>query len=223
MEKLFERLNLYDILAMICPGGLLLLAILSTGDVWGGVKEIPWIQHILKQTILSRAFCFGCLGLLLSYLLGIVNHTLVTIWRVVIERYIGIWKLVMRIAYKHEIKVKENNKGKEIFQILNKSLSEIDFIDLQSVYFDAHSYARTTEGAVLLAIEQQVAMLRNSFVPCLWLGILALCSMKNAFWSSWRGITIFIAAFTLVSLLIIYAREYKIFAIVLSACNSQGK
>ena len=70
MEKLFERLNLYDILAMICPGGLLLLAILSSGDIWIGVKEIPWVLCIMKQTILSKALCFGCLGMLFSYLLG---------------------------------------------------------------------------------------------------------------------------------------------------------
>lgn len=215
MEKLFERLNLYDILAMICPGGLLLLAILSTGDVWGGVKEIPWIQHILKQTILSRAFCFGCLGLLLSYLLGIVNHTLVTIWRVVIERYIGIWKLVMRIAYKHEIKVKENNKEKEIFLILNKSLSEIDFIDLQSVYFDAHSYARTTKGAVLLAIEQQVAMLRNSIIPCVWLMVIALSQLGLSI----CAITGIVLGYLVACGIIIWTREYKLFTIVLLTSN----
>ena len=215
MEKLFERLNLYDILAMICPGGLLLLAILSTDDVWGGVKEISWIQHVLKQTILSRAFCFGCLGLLLSYLLGIVIHTLVTLWRVVIERYIGIWRLVMHIAYKHEIKVKESNKEKEIFQILNKSLSEIDFIDLQSVYFDAHSYARTTKGAVLLAIEQQVAMLRNSIIPCVWLMVIALSQLGLSI----CAITGIVLGYLVVCGIIIWIREYKLFTIVLLTSN----
>lgn len=215
MEKLFERLNLYDILAMICPGGVLLLAILSTGDMWVGVKEIPWIQHILKQTILSKAFCFGCLGLLFSYLLGIVIHTLVTIWRVVIERYIGIWKWVMRIAYNHEIKVKESNKGKDIFTLLDKSLCKIDFKDLQSAYFDAHSYARTTKGAVLLTIEQQVAMLRNSIIPCAWLMVIALCQLDL---TNCQIIWI-VLGYWVASGIIIWAREYKLFAIVLSTYN----
>ena len=219
MEKLFERLNLYDILAMICPGGLLLLAIMSTGEMWVGVKAIPWIQHIMKQTILSKAFCFGCIGLLFSYLLGIVIHTLVTIWRVVIERYIGVWKLVMHIAYNHEIKVKESNKGKDIFTLLDKPLSEIGFKDLQGAYFDAHSYARTTKGAVLLTIEQQVAMVRNSIIPCAWLMVLALSKpdLTNC-QIGWIVLGYWVACG-----IIIWAREYKLFAIVLTAYNLEEK
>lgn len=232
MEKLFERLNLYDILAMICPGGLLLLAILSTGDAWVGVKEIPWIHHILKQTILSKAFCFGCLGLLFSYLLGIALHTFVTLWRAAWEdRSWSLWKQTMYCCYKCRINgIVEKPEEKPFYKMfltdentLVDNAKNIDTKKLQLAYFDAQIKAKQLKKESLSTIEQQVAMLRNSFVPCLWLGILALCSMKNAFWSSWRGITIFIAAFTLVSLLIIYAREYKIFAIVLSACNSQGK
>ena len=228
MEKLFERLNLYDILAMICPGGLLLLAILSTGDMWVGVKEIPWIQHIMKQTILSKAFCFGCLGLLFSYLLGIAIHTLVTIWRAAWEdRSWSLWKKAMYCCYKCQINGKvEKPEEKPLYKMFlteeNKLINKLTGIDtkkLQLAYFDAQREAKQTKKESLSTIEQQVAMLRNSFVPCLWLGILALCSKGNAFWSSWRGITIFIVVFTLVSLLIIYTRVYKEFAIVLSACN----
>ena len=214
MGKVFERLNLYDILAMICPGGLLLLAILSTGDMWGGVKEIPWIQHIMTQTILSKAFCFGCHGVLFSYLLGIMIHTLVTIWRVFVERYVGVWKWVMRIAYRNEIKVKESNK--EIFTLLDKkSLTEIDFVDLQNAYFAAHSFARQTKSAVLLTIEQQVAMLRNSIIPCAWLMIIAFCNLG---WDCCK-ISLIILGFWVFCGFIIWAREYKLFAIVLCANN----
>jgi len=217
MEKLFERLNLYDILAMICPGGLLLLAIMSTGEMWGGVKAIPWIQHIMKQTILTQAFCFGCLGLLFSYLLGIVIHTLVTIWGATIGVLAGVWKLVLWICYKFEIeKSTDEISDKKIFSLLNEpSPCTIKIKKLQYEYFKAHSYARKMKGTVLSTIEQQVAMLRNTIIPCVWLMVLALSQLDMTNCQiGWIVLGYWVACG-----IIIWAREYKLFAIVLLTYN----
>lgn len=225
MDKLFERLNLYDILAMICPGGLLLLAILSTGKMWIMVKAFPWMQHILTQSIVSKAFCIGCLGLLFAYLSGIMLHAIVTIWRAIWEdRKCSIWKFALWLCYKNEIvKSKKDDEqideSKYIFKLLNgvewTTLKDVDAKKLQRAYFEAHSGARTTKGAVLLTIEQQVAMLRNTFIPCVWLMVIALCKMDFSccaiFW--------IMLGYWFVCGIIIWAREYKLFAIVLSTYN----
>lgn len=225
MDKLFERLNLYDILAMICPGGLLLLAILSTGKMWTMVKAFPWMQHILTQSIVSKAFCIGCLGLLFAYLLGIMLHAIVTIGRAIWEdRKCSIWKFALWLCYKNEIvKSKKDDKqideSKYIFKLLNgiewTTLKDVDAKKLQRAYFEAHSCARTTKGTVMQTIEQQVAMLRNTIIPCVWLMVIALCKMDFSccaiFW--------IVLGFWFVCGIIIWAREYKLFAIVLSTYN----
>lgn len=226
MEKLYERLNLYDILAMICPGGLLLLAILSTGKMWAIVKDVPWVQHIMTQSILSQAFCFGCLGLLFAYLLGIMLQAIVTIWRAIWEdRKCSIWKFALWLCYKNEIvKSKKDDEqideSKYIFKLLNgvewKTLKDVDAKKLQRAYFEAHSVVRKSKGDTILTIEQQVAMLRNSFVPCVWLGIIALCHKFSGDCSLDWWITLWVAIYLIFSIFIIWAREYKLFAIVLS-------
>lgn len=229
MDKLFERLNLYDILAMICPGGLLLLAILSSGKMWTMVKAFPWMQHILTQSIVSKAFCIGCLGLLFAYLLGIMLHAIVTIWRAIWEdRKCSIWKFALWLCYKNEIvKSKKDDErideSKYIFKLLNgvewTTLKDVDAKKLQRAYFEAHSVARKSKGDTILTIEQQVAMLRNSFVPCVLLGIIALCNKFSGECSLGWWIALWVAICLIFSIFIIWAREYKLFAIVLSTYN----
>ena len=128
------------------------------------------------------------------------------------------------LCYKNEIvKSKKDDEqideSKYIFKLLNgvewTTLKDVDAKKLQRAYFEAHSCARTTKGAVLLTIEQQVAMLRNTFIPCVWLMVIALCKMDFSccaiFW--------IMLGYWFVCGIIIWAREYKLFAIVLSTYN----
>ena len=215
MDKLFERLNLYDILAMIFPGGLLLLCIISTGNWHDVIKEIPWIKNLMTQTIFSKSLCFGLLGVMFAYLLGVANHTLITIWRAVATRYLWIWKLVMLLCYRNEMVV--NAGDKKIFELLKNSYREINTKELQSAYIEAHNCARKTKQEVMLTIEQQVAMLRNSIIPGIWLLSIALRNIDY----SWTCIATIALGYLLGCGFIIWAREYKLFAIVLSTYNLQ--
>lgn len=222
MDKFFERLNLYDILAMLLPGGVLLLCILSSGSMYTTIKHLPWMQHILSQTIFSKALCLGLLVFLFSYLLGVINHTLFTIWRALLEdRKRSFWKQTMRWCYKIEIEKGNDNDNiddVEIFNLLKQDCKEDDEIHtkkLQRAYTKAHSVAMKTGPAdTISTIEKQVAMLRDSIVPCGWLLIASLCNY-SLLWI-WNVLIIF--GLLVFLTIIIWTREYKIFAIVLS-CN----
>lgn len=220
MNKFFERLNLYDILAMLLPGGVLLLCILSSGSMYTTIKHLPWMQHILSQTIFSKALCLGLLVFLFSYLLGVINHTLFTIWRALLEdRKWSFWKQTMRWCYQNEIKKGNDNIGDvEIFNLLEQNCKEDNEIHtkkLQQAYTKAHSVAMKIGPAdTISTIEKQVAMLRDSIVPCGWLLIASLCNY-SLLWI-WNVLIIF--GLLVFLTIIIWTREYKIFAIVLS-CN----
>lgn len=222
MNKFFERLNLYDILAMLLPGGVLLLCILSSGSMYATIKHLPWMQHILSQTIFSKALCLGLLVFLFSYLLGVINHTLFTIWRALLEdRKRSFWKQTMRWCYKIEIEKGNDNDNiddVEIFNLLKQDCKEDDEIHtkkLQRAYTKAHSVAMKTGPAdTISTIEKQVAMLRDSIVPCGWLLIASLCKCSL----SWKWDMLIVLGLLVFLTVIIWTREYKIFAIVLS-CN----
>ncbi len=226
MNKFLERLNLYDILAMLLPGGVLLLCILSSGSMYATIKHLPWMQHILSQTIFSKALCLGLLVFLFSYLLGVINHTLFTIWRALLEdRKRSFWKQTMRWCYKIEIEKGNDNDNiddVEIFNLLKQDCKEDDEIHtkkLQRAYTKAHSVAMKTGPAdTISTIEKQVAMLRDSIVPCGWLLIASLCKCSL----SWKWDMLIVLGLLVFLTVIIWTREYKIFAIVLS-CNMNKK
>lgn len=214
MNKFFERLNLYDILAMLLPGGVLLLCILSSGSMYATIKHLPWMQHILSQTIFSKALCLGLLVFLFSYLLGVINHTLFTMWRALLEdRKWSFWKQTMRWCYKNEIG--EGKYNTEICNLLENKTIKCDAKQLQRAYAKAHSVAMKTGPAdTISTIEKQVAMLRDSIVPCGWLLIASLCKCSL----SWKWDMLIVFGLIVFLTVIIWTREYKIFAIVLS-CN----
>lgn len=226
MNKFLKRLNLYDILAMLLPGGVLLLCILSSGSMYATIKHLPWMQHILSQTIFSKALCLGLLVFLFSYLLGVINHTLFTIWRALLEdRKRSFWKQTMRWCYKIEIEKGNDNDNiddVEIFNLLKQDCKEDDEIHtkkLQRAYTKAHSVAMKTGPAdTISTIEKQVAMLRDSIVPCGWLLIASLCKCSL----SWKWDMLIVLGLLVFLTVIIWTREYKIFAIVLS-CNMNKK
>ena len=122
----------------------------------------------------------------------------------------------MWLCYRNEIVV--NNENKAIFNLFKKPYHEISKKELQSAYFEAHSSARKTKQEVMLTIEQQVSMLRNSIIPGIWLLSIALRNIDY----SWTCIVIIALGYLLGCGLIIWAREYKIFAIVLSTYNLQN-
>lgn len=205
---------------MIFPGGLLLLAILSTGNMHDTVKDVQWVQYLMQQTIFAKSIALGLVFVLFAYLLGIALHTLVTIWRAFWEtRKWSLWKMTIRKCYEKEIYDHTLTYSTDsffgLFQNDNglQKVKDIETKELQYAYFKAQKEAKMTKREVLTTIEQQVAMLRNCFVPCLWLLILALQKLTLSWWMY----TLVILGYVLIVTLIIWAREYKIFAIVMYA------
>lgn len=221
MDKLLDRLNLYDILAMIFPGGVIMWCIINTGGMHDFVKEIPWVHSIMTQKIVSSEFCFGCIGIFLAYLLGIVNHSIVNLIRILLRllnRNPMTWmcKCYLKTRGKN-LKSVHDLFGESAFE--GKKVKNVNKAWLDK-YAEAYQMVKSNLASdTIPTIENQIAMLRDSIIPVTYLTILSLLSIETTSY----GIAVtkwFIPVIiVLVMLAVIHFRTYTLFSKVFARYN----
>lgn len=190
MDKLFERLNLYDILAMFIPGSIVLMGLGLFDPICRYAQKWSFIANYGKEgyefwTATTVILCF-----VVAYLIGIIIQVLnVYIWfgskhlnNEFIKRYIK--KEV--IPYNREI-------------LINLVTPVEKDEDKLGIYYKAYNYAIVFHPhTAILTLEKQIALLRN-----MMLAIIPLCLALLPFtWygnlACWLGIALFLSGIIIV-------------------------
>ena len=199
MEKLFERLNLYDILAMICPGSIVLMGLGMFDKICDNVQDLYFVQYYGAEGHAFWTFTGTIFFLVLAYMIGIIIQQLnVWFWcraKYLNERYI-----------RHYAENKIDDKRSDLYQLFyqNKQIVE----NVRNPYYEAYNYAIVyNPQSVVLTLEKQIALLRN-----MMLAIIPLCIA--VFTLKWYWILLIIVGIEAVLFGIICARMYKAVVLV---------
>lgn len=155
--------------------------IINTGGMHDFVKEIPWVHSIMTQTIVSTEFCFGCIGIFLAYLLGIINHSLANLVRTMLRLLNGNPLTWMCRLYL----IMQGKKIDSIKQLFGESAFDGDKVkkaNKEWIVQYAKAYQKVKSNLAsdtIPTIENQIAMLRDSIVPVTYMAILSLNSIQT--------------------------------------------
>ena len=198
--NLTSKISLYDILAMILPGGLLIWCLAQTG--FGGRVIAAYIRSL--DTFPCKDVWIATSLLMFAYIIGLVNHVFTTflfdkvfhmrnnskhILSVVEDlKREGIWNKLKDLGI-DKPKGKAVDKEKStikcsviqyfVYQwnsikfVLSKirtgcKLNQFDYMVVDK-YYDAYTYSmKNGLMSAISAIEYQIAMLENFFIPTIW-------------------------------------------------------
>lgn len=164
MTKVIAKMNLYDILAMIVPGGAWLLVGVTFGNMTKLIHPThwPWVQTIEKAgSEVSVEICIAFVLLIVAYVIGLAQHTIIN--------------AIMR---KRSSKKKNSlsNTVKEILGNEKPAVKEKTPKDMSTaeLFYYVRRIALTDDGnETILTIEYQCALLRGLFVPLILLAFLS--------------------------------------------------
>lgn len=190
MDKLFDRLNLYDILAMVIPGSIVLMGLGLFDPICCYAQKWSFIANYGKDgyefwTATTVILCF-----VVAYLIGIIIQVL----------NVYIWfcsKHLNNIFIKRYIKKKVIPYNREILINLVTPVEKDE--DKLGIYYKAYNYAIVFHPhTAILTLEKQIALLRN-----MMLAIIPLCLALLPFtWygnlACWLGIALFLSGIIIV-------------------------
>ena len=199
MDKLFDRLNLYDILAMFIPGSIVLMGLGLFDPIYRYAQKWSFIANYGKEgydfwTATTVILCF-----VVAYLIGIIIQ--------VLNVYIWFWSKHLNNEFiKRYIKKEVIPYNREILINLVTPVEKDE--DKLGIYYKAYNYAIVFHPhTTILTLEKQIALLRNML-----LAIIPLCLALLPFtwyWNlvCWIGITLLLSG-------IIIARMCKVVTLV---------
>ena len=195
--------------------------IVNTGGMHDFVKEIPWVHNIMTQKIVSVEFCFGCIGIFMAYLLGIVNHSIANLIRILLrllKRNPMTWmcKWYLKTQGKN-LKSVRNLFGKSTFEGNKvKNVNE----EWLNKYAEAYQMVKSNlVSDTIPTIEKQIAMLRDSIIPVTYLTILSMLSNETTCCSNVFMKWFIPVIIILVMLAVIHFRTYTLFSKVFARYN----
>ena len=163
MDKLFNRLNLYDILAMICPGGMWLLCLATIFDHtkdWNA-RNWLWVETINNaQPEMSSALVLGLLIFVVAYMTGLLQDSLLHILRELLRMIkldviaVAAWCLSI-VKKEHKDILKKIRTDREKYYTIRAEALDDD------------------KNGTILTMEYQCAMLKSMLLPLSLL--VALC------------------------------------------------
>jgi hypothetical protein len=200
MDKLFERLNLYDILAMFIPGSIVLMGLGLFGPICRYAQKWSFIANYGTEGYEFWTATTVILSFVIAYLIGIIIQVL-NVW---------IWGCSAKKLNNQFVKCYINKRiipyDREI--LINLVTPVEDKKDKLGIYYEAYNYAIVFHPhTAILTLEKQIALLRNML-----LAIIPLCLALLPFtwyWNlvCWIGITLLLSG-------IIIARMCKVVTLV---------
>lgn len=199
MDKLFGKLNLYDILAMVLPGGVWLLCLITIGDLFHCInaRNWTWMRTLTNAAPeVSVGLCIGLLLFVVAYLIGLAQDTIIHFIRDWLRK--KKWD-VINLAIKKECK--ENEKNTLLEQLHEK------FYDIRAKALEDDKNNNT-----IYTIEFQCAMIKSLLVP---LSLLAALCWETWYWAILCAIMVALALYWLLfkrskRLIKTIIRHYKI-------------
>ena len=217
MDKLFERFNLYDILAMVLPGCLWILCFIK---LYGYHSKCCCCQSLVSLfTQPDQLSLFTALILiLLTYIIGILWHSLVTSF---IDWYdnwnCSIWNRSNKKYFQNN--KEESRKIIEDFRVAgDEKITTVPQRKYYNFYKKAYANLRGgLEWEAITAIENQIGLLRDSMIPVLILERLFLWGQLP---SPCCTICIMLLTFV-IYIMALHERRYKILEKVYNGyCNT---
>ena len=195
MDKFFERLNLYDILAMFIPGSIVLMGLGMFDGICEWANDLSFMQYVGMEGHAFWTTTAIILFFVVAYMIGIIIQSLnVYLWSW--AEHTNNWFVKRYIKKKIDT---DPDRGE--LQELVKPAKNKD--NILGVYYEAYNYAIVFHPhTAVLTIEKQVAMLRNMI-----LAIVPFCLTLFPFawyWNlaCWFGIALLLS-------LVIFARMSK--------------
>ncbi len=199
MEKLFERLNLYDILAMICPGSVVLMGLAMYDNICNKVQEWYFVQYYGADGHAFWTFTGTIFFLVLAYMIGIIIQQL-NVWFWCWAKKLN----EMYISYYADKKIAKNRQ--DLYQLFYQDNKIVE--NVMDPYYEAYNYAIVyNPQTVVLTIEKQIALLRN-----MMLAIIPLCIAIITL--NWYWILLIILGIEVVLFGFVCARMYKAVVLV---------
>lgn len=208
-EKIAERMNFYDIMAMMIPGGVWLLCIITILEHTAGwdVYEWLWVKTLHNVgTETSVGLCVGLLVFILAYIIGLLSDALIHYIRDCARgKKIDIISqmakcLVSKISEKEKQEDKDKAKEAELLNQLKDTPKKYYTIRKEAMKNDTRS--------TILTIEYQCAMIKSLLLP---LPILAGLSFDKLSW--WELLVFGVTLILLLGLL--YMRTQRLLETIL--------
>ncbi len=157
MERLISKFNLYDILAMIAIGCILLFDIHLNG--------CSQISLFIKETSLLTGFML----LAIAYGLGIINHQITDILTGKL-RWVLNTRLVKKYICNHQQRHFLHEQTKKLLN--SKKMDENEMMDK---YYEAYNTAIIYHPqTAVLTLEKQLVLLRNLAIPMSWMAYVSM-------------------------------------------------
>ena len=200
MDKFFERLNLYDILAMFIPGSIVLMGLGMFDGICGWANDLSFMQYVGMDGHAFWTTTAIILFFVVAYMIGIIIQSLnVYLW--CWAKHTNNW-FVKRYIKK---KIETDPVREELHALVDHAKNKDNKL---GIYYEAYNYAIVFHPyTAVLTVEKQVAMLRNMI-----LAIIPLCFALFPFtWyldlAYWFGIAFLLS-------LVIFARMSKAVTLV---------
>lgn len=180
-EKIAERMNFYDILAMVFPGGIWLLCIITILEHTIGWNVYDWLWIKTLHNVGSETcvgLCVGLLVFVLAYIIGLLSDSIIHyIRKCAREKKRDVISqiakcMVSRISDEDQKEDKDKAQDAKLLNQLIETPKEYYTIRKQSMKND--------ERSTILTIEYQCAMIKGLLLP---LSILTgLCFGEWSWW-----------------------------------------
>lgn len=199
MEKLFERLNLYDILAMIVPGSIVLMGLGMFDKICKCVQDFDFVQYYGADGHAFWTLTATIFFLALAYMIGIMIQQL-NVW-------FWCWAKNLNETYiRCYAKKKVDDHRPTLYKLFYKDNKIVD--NVRAPYYEAYNYAIVyNPQTVVLTLEKQIAFLRNMMLAIIPLCI-AIIKLK------WFWVILIIVGIEAVLFGLVCARMYKAVVLV---------
>ena len=167
MSDIVSKFSVYDILAMVLPGGMLLFLVNQIDVVNNWTKQIA---NYGENTLCS--IWIGAITLVLAYVVGLISFQLTNLaWEFMGMSNNPLW-------IRKNLDDAKEAKYSHVCKLVNRrQLSDKVLVD---IYFEAYTYAKMQNPySCISTIEGQVAMLKGMIIPTIALGGYFIA---NKFW-----------------------------------------
>lgn len=225
-----SKFSLYDVLAMIIPGGIIMAATALMLNIECFHDESIICCRCVVSIITAFDFMQCVLILFASYIIGMINNWLCDIFyygfrnnRIAIENeltrtlldneniHLKDYGIILSSLEKSEVK-DQCEIIKSIFKSIREHLFEHKHFKNHTAYYRFY-YALSRHNLLgsIPMIESQVALLRNSLFPLAALAI-ALCLKYTSYW-------LFMALAVIPLFLVMVQRQNKVYDIIWESAN----
>lgn len=183
MEKISERLNFYDILAMVIPGGVWLLCLATIFDQCTGwdARQWLWVKTLGNAAPeVNEGLCLGLLLFVVAYIIGLASDSLthwIRDWRREKKRD-GISKAANRMV--DDIKKSKKTEKEDELELLEKIIA-----DKKELYNIRKKAMSVDHNSTILTIEYQCAMIKSLLLP---MSILVGLCFSEWYWELLSGL-----------------------------------